>query len=544
MLKGSSKLVRLILRRTARGVAAVLLIHLFVAAQALCQDEEGTLTFEIKAYMVEGNSLLSEEELSQALLDYTGEKKTSVDVENAREHLEKIYHERGYPTVLVNIPEQTVDSQIVKLQVIESIVNRVKVTGNRYYTKENLLSVLTSFREGEILYLPKVQKELARINQGRDLSVTPLLSPGRKFGTIDIELVVEDHFPFHGSLEVNNRGTHDTTDLRMNAMLRYDNLWQKHHSVSLQYQTSPEDFSQVKVAALSYLLPAPWNKDQTLAAYGIWSDSELAFGADFNVIGKGRIFGMRLVNPLPVFRSYSHYVTIGFDLKDFDETVGFLEESDRIDSPITYAPLTAAYSGALPDRWGHTRFSGQLSGVSRELVSARDEFEIKRYRARGNYLVLSGGIERIQELPKGMNLLLKLDGQLADQPLISNEQYSAGGMDSVRGYKESEKTGDDALHATAELVFPDLAPYLRLESGTEGRIGAVPYLFYDGAAIRVKEPLEGEDPNAILSGYGIGVRGNVTKWVQYRLEVAVARTETDRTDPGDVIAYFSIKAEF
>ena len=49
---------------------------------------------------------------------------------------------------------------------------------------------------------------------------------------------------------------------------------------------------------------------------------------------------------------------------------------------------------------------------------------------------------------------MKLDGQIASEPLVDNEEYSAGGMENVRGYLESEAMGDNALHGTVEVSFP------------------------------------------------------------------------------------------
>ncbi len=76
--------------------------------------------------------------------------------------------------------------------------------------------------------------------------------------------------------------------------------------------------------------------------------------------------------------------------------------------------------------------------------------------------IFTAGVERDLMLPAGMGLFLKVDGQIADQPLISHEEYIAGGMTNVRGYKEAEALGDDALHGTVELAAPDMGHLLGL----------------------------------------------------------------------------------
>jgi len=356
-----------------------------------------------------------------------------------------------------------------------------------------------------------------------------------------VELKVEDHLPLHGSLELNNRSTHDTTDLRLNALIRYDNLWQREHSVSLQYQTSPQDTSEVKTVAGSYVLPAPWSESHVLVGYAIWSDSNTSTGVGFQEIGKGFILGGRYIIPLPPKDRYTHNVTLGVDYKDFKETnLSFAGAGPKDQAPITYVPFSVAYSSALPDETGFTRFSAGLNFVFRGLVATEQNFATKRYGSTGNYAYVTAGVERSQKLPGGAGLSLKVDGQAADQPLIANEEYSAGGMFSVRGYKESEALGDNALHGSAELSAPDLGELVKAGPN----FSLVPFVFYDAAYLKVKDALPGQEKSIKLAGTGVGVRGSLFRHLEYETAWAVALQDTDRTARGDWMVHFLVKAAF
>jgi len=495
--------------------------------------------FEIRVFELTGNSIFSSEKLQDAVRPFTGPERAVSDIEKARDALEKLYHEAGYPAVLVNIPEQTLQDGIVKLQVIESRIGSVKVTGNRYFTMENITRNLPSFSPGGILYLPQVQQDIGRVNSNQDIKVEPVITPGKEVGTIDVELKVEDHLPLHGYLELNNRASHDTKELRLNAMVRYDNLWQREHSIALQYQTGPQEPKEVQVVGGSYVLPAPWNEDHEIALFAIWSDSDTAFGEGFTIIGNGEIFGARYVIPLPPYRLYAHNITVGLDYKNFNESVGFTTESgETTETPITYLPLSFSYNASLPDEWGVTSFSGLLNLSFRGVVSDEREFELKRYKGHANYLFAVAGIQRIQKLPLGMSLFAKVDVQVSDQPLIANEQYNAGGMESVRGYKESEGAGDDAVHGVLEVSFPD--PLERLGIGRWFHMK--PFLFYDVAQLTIQEPLPDQDRIIKLEGAGAGVRGLMMKNVEYEMDWAMALASTDRTRSSDQRVYFKLKA--
>lgn len=517
--------------------------------------DEGATTFDIQGFIVEGNTLLPDQPLEDVfdsplkgiptiqteLEGFIGTNKSVDDIEQARAALEQTYHKQGYPTVLVNIPEQTLENGMVRLEVIESTIRRVRITGNEYFTMENILTDMPTLREGEVLNLPHLQEELMLANRNADLRVEPVLTPGKEFGTVDVELKVKDNRPLHGSLELNNRNSNDTTDLRLNGVLRYENLWQKEHTVSAQFQTSPQDPDEVQVLSASYVLPSPWHDDHRLAFFSVWSDSNTAFGEGFQMIGSGFIFGARYVMPLQPLGDFSHNISTGFDYKDFDETATFFD--DDLETPITYLPFNLSYTGLYSGKEASTQFSIGINTSFRGMVSDQREFEVKRYKARADYIYVTAGVEHEHQIPWKSKLFVKIDGQLADQPLISNEQFSIGGMESVRGYKESSSAGDDAIHSTVELRGPDLGSQLPALSSIPFTVE--PFVFYDLACLSVIDPLPNQDSNITIEGTGLGLRGAVSDYLDYETDLAWAlRDQDDNVKAGDTMVYFKVKSKF
>ena len=496
-------------------------------------------TFEINGFMVEGNTLFPDKQDRISLHEFTGPGKTAADVEKARDALEKFYHEKGFPTVFVSIPEQSLEDGIVKFQVIESTINKVTVSGNDYFSTEQILADLPSLAPGEIIHLPKVQNDINLINSSPDIKVVPNLIPGREVGTVDVELKVEDRLPFHGSAELNNRYTAGTTDLRFNGTLRYDNLWQKKHAISIQYQTSPEDLNEVQAVSAAYSLPIPGRDQDRLALYGIYNKSNTAFGEGFKAIGNGSVIGLRYQSTLPQYPTVTQYLSLGLDYKDFKDETGLSGGSSNTTSPITYVPFSLAYGLTLMDTGGYTQFSGAVDLSFRGLTT-ESNFENKRYNAHGNYIYATLGVERTQNLPADMVWYAKVDGQLSDQPLISNEQYSAGGVDNVRGYHESEIMGDNSFHVSTELRSPELFQYGRYKD----KLRCTPYLFYQGAWLEVIDPLPGQTRRFDLQGIGLGMRGGAWGILDYELDLGHALKSTSSTANGRNRIHFFVKYSF
>lgn len=515
-----------------------------VTAEATVPAAQREETFPIRRFVIYGYTAYPRDTLVKLVDDLRGAGRTSTDVEAARDRIEKFYHDGGYPTTMVNIPEQSVSSGFVYLQVIEGKVGNVAVKGNRWVSEERIRRKLPSMASKEVVNLPRIKEDLKEVASVPDLKVTPAISPGKETGTVDVDLVVEDRIPLHGSVEINNRASQGTSELRVAASLRYDDLWKMGHSLAAQYQVSPENISEVQVASGSYTLPAPWRTADRMVLYGVWSDSETTFsssGDSFNTLGKGSIIGSRYIASLPFYGSWGHSAALGVDYKNFSENTALSGAADGGSAtPVEYVPLSVGYNGFLPDASGITLFNAAFNVAFRGMVTREQQFEDKRYKARANYFYATLGAERRQNLPAGASLLLKLDGQIADQPLISNEQYAAGGMESVRGYMESEASGDSVLHGILELSAPNLLPLMGFKETSMLK----PYAFYDFATLWVKDALPGQDRKLDLHGTGVGIRGLFLKGFEFEVDWGIALSETDKTRKGDSRVHFKAKYQF
>jgi hemolysin activation/secretion protein len=452
--------------------------------------------FDVLQYRVTGNTVLPKAAVEDAIYPWMGVGKTITDVEHAREELEKAYHKAGYLTVLVDIPEQDVKQGIVRLNVTEGKVDHLRVKGSRYYSLGFIKAQAPSLAEGEVPYFPQVQKDVASLNRTADRRVTPVMKAGKTFGTVDVDLKVEDSLPLHASLELNNQYSKNTERWRLAGMMRYDNLWQRDHSLTLQFQTAPQNTDQVKVLSASYLDRFD-DSDTMLAFYGVKSKSDVASVGGISVLGNGTILGARLVLPLPALKDYFHTLSVGADYKNFQEDILF--GADTAKTPIKYLPLAVQYNATAQAEQNITQFGLTMNFGLRGLVGKDDEFNLKRLGAKSNFLVVKPEVQRTQNLPHDFQFWGKLDGQFAGGPLISNEQYVAGGANSVRGYLEAEAVGDHALHASLELRSPVLQ---RGEWLQELRFLG----FYDIATLRVVDPTASEREQRTIAGTGLGMQ--------------------------------------
>jgi hemolysin activation/secretion protein len=510
------------------------------------QDEgpagaEPQQSFEVQAYDVEGNTILPQIEIEKAVYPQLGPGRTNDDVEKARAALERAYHSRGYQSVVVEVPPQTVEEGVIRLRVVEAPVGRLRVVGSRFHAPSVVKRLAPSLAEGQTPNFTQAQKELAELNRLPDRQVTPVVRPGKVPGTVDIDLKVEDTLPLHASLELNNEHAPDTEPLRLNANIRYANLWQQGNTLSLTYLVAPQNTDDAQVFAASYIAPV-WKTPWTVLVYGYTSDSNISSLGGTSVLGKGYAIGVRGIYQLPAFRALTQSVNFGFDFKHFDEAIRFGEIG--VEAPIEYVPFNAVYSlTRTGERATSTVSAGVTAGI-RGFGSGVDEFQNKRAFATPNFVKLNLDLSHVQRLRWGFEVEGKFSGQAADQPLVSSEQFAIGGRASVRGYLQAEAVGDHGILGSAELRFPSLAPLLSKGVGGEWLDELRFYTFADAGKVWILDPLPDQDERITLYSVGLGLRLQLLRYLYGDVAVGVPLRDSVASDSGDPFVTFSAKAEF
>lgn len=273
-----------------------------------------------------------------------------------------------------------------------------------------------------------------------------------------------------------------------------------------------------------------------LLAYFVHSNSDIAVVGGTDVVGKGNLAGMRVIVPLSQSESFYQSLTAGIDYKDFKENV--LLGADRSTAPIQYFPVTVGWRGDWTEDKVKSFASFNATFGIRGLGDGRAAFDNKRYEAKPDFFVLKSEADLLADLWKGFQLHAHITGQYSDSPLVSNEEFSLGGSDTVRGYDESEDLGDYGYAYQFELRSPRL-------------FGHVPHLddlrllaFVDSGYWGIHKPLAGQLASGFLESVGGGVRIKLFKIWNGSVDVGVPLKDGPDTASGKVFARFRIWGEF
>ncbi|MEG3086720.1 ShlB/FhaC/HecB family hemolysin secretion/activation protein [Sphingomonas sp. PB4P5] len=490
--------------------------------------------FFVRAIQVKGNTILSPAVVEDIVYPFMGPDKTPDDIEAARAALQKAFETKGYATVSVFIPEQSVDSGVIRLEVQPQTIGTVEVAGGKRTSRDWVMARAPSLRPGATPNFTEVQRDVVALNGSADRKVTPEVKAGVAPGTVDVVLNVEDRTPFHASAEVNNYSSAATTKTRVSATLRYDDMWGRGDSLSVSAQTAPQRTEDGTVFSANYL--SRLGRAQLLLYY-VHSDSDIAVVGGTSVIGKGDLGGVRFILPLGQREGFYQSLTAGMDYKNFKENVQL--GADRDSAPIEYLPFTIGWRGD----WTGDKTKSNLSLTSvfgvRGLGDGLERFDYKRYGAKPNFFVMKGEAASTADIWGGLQLSMRATGQWSPDPLISNEGFSLGGMDTVRGYYESENLADWGIATQGELRSPELATVI---GGPFKELRVLGFL--DSGFGGIHRRLIGQDDSFWLASAGLGGRLKVFNLFSAAVDVGVPLRDGPDTDRADIFARFRIWGEF
>jgi len=518
--------------------------------------------FTVLDYEVDGNTILPQAKIDEVLQDYTGFAQQVSDIERARKALEKTYHEEGYPTVIVVLPQQQIDSGHVQLSVVESQIEKVTMTGNTFFSEETLMEKMPSVKPGWVIHQPTLLEELADVNFHPDRQVTPVLKPGEETGKVNLELKVNDRLPLHGKVKADNKGALATPSNRLSLELQYTNLFDLEHILTLQTVHTPEEWGEVQVYGFTYVAPLG-SRDRLFSVFASVSESASTLAAvqlgsqtgDVGIAGNSKSAGIRYNFPLAKTENLgTHSLSLGADFTRLEESTAEAPTGGAIvSSPVQYTPLSATYNGIIPHHEGITILSTTAKGYVAGLIPGGDKEDFagnpkdtankpgNRVGSTGTFAILRASLDRSQTLPEGFSVNAHVDGQWANEPLLAAEQLFGGGMDTVRGYQQNETLGDNGIRTRLEILTPfTTLPYFDRPVASNIRTDLQFAVFYDTAFLWIIRNQPGQLQRFNLEGAGLGIRLNLSEYVKLQLDNACAKRNAGTTSRGDFFAHFSL----
>ena len=492
--------------------------------------------FAVAGFVVDGNSLLPAGRIEQLLAPFKGNGRNFDTLRQAVEALENGYAIAGYGAIRVLLPAQELDQGIVRLQVFESRVGRITVSGNSKFSEDNILRSVPSLRPGDYLHQDEVTASLALANESFAKQTRLVVSRGQRENEADVQLAVSDQTPWRAVISLDNTGNDATGRHRMAVSLQHANLFDRDHSFSAQYTTSPSKPDKVSVIGLGYRIPLYELGDALEFSWGrsnVNSGTVNTAAGDYAISGRGEFASARYWYGLPRWIGQAQQLFVSLEKHQYESQVIPTGGGTSLIPDLSSAPLGLGYSlngNNDTQTWrASLDYLFNIPGGDTNSTAAYNQpgarpgsdahFSLWRYQASTQ-----------KALGNAWGLALELQGQYTNDMLISGEQFGIGGRGTVRGFNEREISGDRGFRGSAEISTPALSlPF----DGNQARIVG----FYDFGATQRLHALPGEQVREGISSAGVGLRIADARNYQLRADLARVIDGGGSRRPGDLTTH-------
>ncbi len=494
----------------------------------------------IREVKIIGNTVFDLEELNPIIQSVTARSVTLNELLAAANDITKLYQDKGYLTSRAFLPKQQITDGIVTIQVIEGSLEDIKIEGTTRLNPSYIRSRI-KLDASTPLQVEQLEDRLRLLRSDplfKNLSAS--LQAGSKPGTSILVVRVKEANPFYGNLNFDNYSPPSVGSQRLGATLGYRNVTGLGDNFSGSYYRSTT--GGLNLYDFNYRLPVN-PQDGSLQLRSTISNTKVTQDdlEEFNIEGDSQFYEISFRQPLIRTPRQEFALSLGFSYRD-GQTFIF----DRIATPF----------GIGAEENGVTRTSvfrlGQdyLKRDARGTFSARSQFSIGTglFDATINenpvpdsrFVSWLGQVQRVQRLSKNQLLILQGDLQLTPDSLLPSEQFIIGGGQSLRGYRQNARSGDNGFR----LLVEDRITLGSNEAGFS-KLAVVP--FFDMGAVW-NHP---DNPNQLanqnfLASLGLGVLWSPIPKLNLRLDYAYPFV--DLSDRGDNLQdnglYFNINYQF
>jgi len=440
---------------------------------SLSEAEDPTLSSRgdifIKGFDFKGNTVFSDEELREVLVDYVDRNVTIEELESARKALSFHYINNGFATSGALLPDQEVQGGRVFFQLLESRLSGIEIehVGKKRLYDFMIRAHLKS-RLSDPFNINDLQDSINLLNQNPTIRKTDaeLRATGVRGESI-LELQVKENNPWDATLLFENHRSPSIGAERLSVLLANHSLLGFGDRLSVSYGITSGELRHLGASEVDHVELSEWNNisasytiplngwGTTLSVGASKSDSVIIEDAlaVLDIRSRSTSYFLELRHPLYKTLSDEYFFSLKGERKKSrtflgGQTYSFSDGAEDGVSCVTV--IRAALRGT--HRTTSQVFSGRLAlNVGIDALGATthqgelNDGRFISFQAQGQY------VRRVGE--KNHRLIVKGNSQLTEDRLLSLEQFSIGGSQSVRGYRENKFLRDQGVTGSVEFRY-------------------------------------------------------------------------------------------
>jgi len=459
------------------SVTVFSLSFFFIVWQTLCLAQEPTLPSPdvakdpdqlssqlfvlVRQFRFEGNTVFTDHDLAKVLDPYLNRRLSSEDLEEARRALTLHYVSQGYINSGAILPDQTIQDGVILFQIVEGVLSEINIRGNgRLHS--NYISKRVRRGAEAPLNINRLKDTLEPLRESSLIKrVNAELKPGASPGESYLEVQVEKAFPIQIGLQFSNRRPPSIGAERFELLLSHQNITGLGDRVEVEYALTKNGLEDIEYAGLDEISTSysiPLGSYDTTLALGYSTSDILVIEEPFDgldISSEYQSYGFTLRHPFYRTPSTEFSVAVTGERRHnetfllgrpFSFSPGAVNgESDLTALRLAQEFFTRSQTYAIAAR-SSLSVGLNILGATENASGVPD----------GKFLVWLGQFQHVQSLSGKNQLISRFSTQLSRDPLLSMEQFTLGGFDTVRGYRENQLVRDNGLVSSFEFRLPVL----------------------------------------------------------------------------------------
>jgi hemolysin activation/secretion protein len=466
-------------------------------------------TFNVQQVEVTGSTVLSDADLNPIIQPLIGTATPLTELQNAADAITQLYLDRGYLTSRALDPD--VSNGIARIRVVEGSIERIEIQGaqriHEHYIRSRIRRAARTPLNTNRL---EDQLRLLRSNPIFE-NIEASLRAGEQFGQSVVIVRVTEANPVVANVGVANDSPPSVGSERVSFDVTHRNLTGNADALGGYYRRSTTGGSESY--GLTYDIPLN-ARDGTLQ-FQVERNRNHITQSPFDELGiRGGNTRVLLNVRQPLVRSprEEFALSLGFAFEDgqtfvFDNIPFPFGRGVEADGVSRTSVIQFGQDYVRRDRRGAWALRSQFNVGTGLFDATANEGSLPD----GQFISWLGQAQRVQNLGKDHVLIIQADLQLTPDGLLPSQQLSIGGGQSVRGYRQNVRSGDNGFRFSVE----DRIALDRDESGNP-TLQLAPFLDMGAVWNDPDNPLPRDDN--FLVGLGVGLLWNPVPRLNIRLD--------------------------
>ena len=411
--------------------------------------ESGSQSIQVNKVEVTGSTVFSQEQLNPITKPLEGQTVTIEALREAADKITQLYLNRGDITSRAILVDQAITNGVVQIRVIEGSLERIDIEGTRRLNPEYIRSRVR-LGGGTPLNTGKLEDQLRLLRADPLFSnVEASLRAGTGIGQSILVVRVTEANPFQAYINIDNYSPPSVGSERLGANVLYRNLTGRGDEISAAYNHTTTGGADT--FDLNYRVPlnAMNGTIQLRTSLNRNHVTQPPFD-QFDIKGESQLYELSYRQPL-----------VRTPREEFALSLGFAHQNGQT---FTFAGPTPFGFG--PDENGVSRTSVLKFGQDYVRRDVSGAWSLRSLFSLGTGLLDAtinpdptpdarffswlGQIQRVQVLNNNNFLILQGDVQLTPNSLLPSQQFVIGGGQSLRGYRQNVRAGDNGVRLSIE----------------------------------------------------------------------------------------------